>query len=215
MRTWPLFVRPPNSKVDPARPSGVSQAQLTLRAVIWLAALTLAGPSTAAELMRSRCHMGQCLWLSIEERDLVGSNSFGALFKARIKGWESSHPQASYDKPAPRTGGEERIRFFFCSKTRPAVISRTQAWDSLERRWKDGGWMLHKMDPQAGPPGVHSLHGLILYFAACHGRVPSSIGDGDDFRELAERFGYPTSSDPTGEWGDIPIADPTDVLRNP
>jgi hypothetical protein len=59
------------------------------------AAMLVAKPhhaAQAAELFIGRCHMEICSWFSIEEKELIGTSSDGALFKVVTKSWESDHP---------------------------------------------------------------------------------------------------------------------------
>ena len=88
----------------------------------------LARPATAGELFEGRCHMDVCSWYSVEEKDLVGTNAKGALFKVVIKGWTSQHPNGSYgEDPAHRR--QSGVSYVFCSKSEPLVIT------GAENRW--------------------------------------------------------------------------------
>jgi hypothetical protein len=71
----------------------ISSLTLAAALLVWHA-----DSSFAAELHRGRCHMDYCTWFSIEERDLAGTNNAGALFRVVMKGWESHHPNGSYDR---------------------------------------------------------------------------------------------------------------------
>jgi len=151
-----------------------------LRAIVpamQIAGFSMAGSVHSAELMQGRCHMDRCSWFSIENRDIIGSNSNGALFKAEAKGWISHHPGGDYGKPRPRTGGEISTGYYFCSKTKPSVI-----WESDAGRWTVAVLNV------ASPSGAEE-NAVIRYFAVCHG-MQSGQDTTASFRELAEKFSY-------------------------
>ncbi|QRM28672.1 hypothetical protein [Microvirga sp. VF16] len=156
-----------------------------------IAGITSGGTTAlSAELMQGRCRMDYCAWFSIESRDIVGSNANGALFKVVSKEWTSHHPNGSYDKRSPRTGGAVSTGFYFCSKTKPSAI-----WQSDGGQWKVAVLNL------ASPSGAEE-NAVIEYFAVCHG-VQSGHDMSDSFDALAERFGY----------GPVQNADLQDITR--
>ncbi|GJD93147.1 hypothetical protein [Methylobacterium iners] len=157
-----------------------------------------AAPTKAAELLRGRCYMDICSWFSIEERSIVGSNSQGALFKVSMRGWESRHPDGTYDRPAPRKGGQISTSYHFCSRPKPAVIVPTDR----------GGWQVDylALNTPYGPPGALE-NVTATYYAVCHGVAASNPAA---FVELGRRFGYLAMEEaPEGS----PIARPEDILR--
>jgi|UPI0004B724CD hypothetical protein len=142
-----------------------------------IASLASSGAALSAELMRGRCRMDYCAWFSIESRDIVGSNANGALFKVISKEWTSHHPNGTYDKHRPRTGGEASTGYYFCSKTKPSTI-----WQDDAGQWKMAVLNL------TSPSGAEE-NAVIAYFAVCHG-VQSGHDTSDSFDSLSKRFGY-------------------------
>lgn len=162
-----------------------------------IAALTSGEAALSAELMQGRCRMDHCSWFSIESRDIVGSNANGALFKVISKEWASHHPNGSYDKRYPRTGGEVSTGYTFCSKTKPSAI------------WQDdaGKWNVAVLN-LASPSGAEE-NAVIEYFAVCHG-LQSGHDTSGSFDALTKRFGYAPVED-----ADLrDIARPEDILKD-
>ena len=169
----------------------------TAALITCVAGLASSGAALSAELMQGRCRMDYCNWFSIESRDLVGSNTNGALFKVISKGWTSHHPNGSYDKRRPRTGGEASTGYFFCSKTKPSAI-----WQSDRDGWKVAVLNL-------GSPSGAEENAAIEYFAVCHG-VQSGQDTGESFDALSKRFGYAPI-----ESADLQnVARPEDILKD-
>ncbi|MBQ0821673.1 hypothetical protein HPT29_020350 [Microvirga terrae] len=169
----------------------------TAALAICVAGLTAAGTALSAELMQGRCRMDYCAWFSIESRDIVGSNSNGGLFKVISREWTSHHPNGSYDRRRPRTGGEASTGYYFCSKTKPSAI-----WQGDTGRWKVALLNL------ASPSGAEE-NAVIEYFAVCHG-VQTGHDTQDSFGALTERFGYAPA-----ESADLRDAErPEDVLKD-
>jgi hypothetical protein len=138
----------------------------------------------AGELHRGRCHMEQCSWFSIEEKDLVGTSVHGALFKVRSRDWQSSHPNGSYDRQSRRSGGDESTNYVLCSKRKPAVIfpNSNEATSELIRLAPGN------LDAIAGATEYVNMY----YFAVCHGLIPKNE---QDIERLGKRFGYSISAD--------------------
>ena len=161
-----------------------------------IAGLLASGSVLSAELMQGRCRMDYCTWFSVESRDMVGSNTKGALFKTSFKEWTSRHPNGTYDKRTPRTGGGASTAYHFCSKTSPSAI-----WQDEGGQWKVAALNL------ASPSGAEE-NAVIQYFAVCHG-VPSGHDVGHSFDALATRFGYAPA-----ENADLRVvARPEDILK--
>jgi hypothetical protein len=168
----------------------------TVALIACIGGLTSSG-ALSAELMQGRCRMDYCAWFSIESRDIVGSNANGALFKVISKEWTSHHPNGSYDKRRPKTGGEASTGYYFCSKTKPLAI------------WQDdaGPWKVAVLN-LASPSGAEE-NAVIEYFAVCHG-VQSGHGTSNAFGALTKRFGYlPVEA---AELRDLAL--PEDVLKD-
>jgi hypothetical protein len=168
----------------------------TVALIACIGGLTSSG-ALSAELMQGRCRMDYCAWFSIENRDIVGSNASGALFKVISKKWTSHHPSGSYDKRRPRMGGDTSTSYYFCSKTKPSAI------------WKDdvGLWKVAVLN-LASPSGAEE-NAVIEYFAVCHG-VQSGHDTSDTFDALTKRFGYAPV-----EAADLrDVARPEDVLKD-
>jgi hypothetical protein len=162
-----------------------------------VAGLASSGAALSAELMQGRCRMDYCNWFSIESRDIVGSNAKGALLKVISREWTSHHPNGSYDKRRPRTGGGASTGYYFCSKTKPSTI------------WQDDGghWKVALLN-LASPSGAEES-AVIEYFAVCHG-IHSGHDTSGSFDALAKRFGY--ASIENADLRDI--ARPEDVLKD-
>ena len=165
------------------------------------AAMLVATPrhaAQAAELFIGRCHMEICSWFSIEEKELLGTSSDGALFKVVTKWWESEHPGGEYEQRARRTGGEQTVSYFFCSKTRPALI------------WADdkGEWNASHLAPGSplGPSGA-AESATRQYFVVCH-----AMSTDDDVIEEAKKFGYPPTEFPPD---DRKLTRPEDFIKSP
>jgi hypothetical protein len=169
----------------------------TAALITCVAGLASSGAALSGELMQGRCRMDYCNWFSIESRDLVGSNTKGALFKVISKGWTSHHPNGSYDKRRPRTGGEASTDYYFCSKTKPSAI-----WQSDTEGWKVAALNL-------GSPSGAEENAVIEYFAVCHG-VQSGHGTSESFDALSKRFGY--ASVENADLQDV--ARPEDILKD-
>lgn len=152
-----------------------------------LALLALAGVITsvqAGELFMGRCHMNQCSWFSIEERDIIGTSVHGALFRVRSRDWQSAHPNGAYEKRTPRTGGEESTNYVFCSKRKPAVMF-------------PNGRDVKSQIIRLAPGNLDAIFGAteyanMYYFAVCHGITPK---DENDIPRLGKRFGYSLGAD--------------------
>jgi hypothetical protein len=169
----------------------------TLSRFIFLAA-ALAAPgidaACAAELHRGRCHMDECGWYSVEQKDAVASNADSTLFKVTFKTWTSTHRGAAYDKKAPRVGGDPFSNYYMCSKTKPAVVESV-----------DGKWTATFLNLFV-PPGYQET-AVAQYFVVCHGfDVEASRSR---FDVAARRFGYRRISDTPG---DIVLSKPEEVL---
>ena len=171
-----------------------SAVRLAPAALIALAPANVA----AAELFQGRCHMNECSWFSVEERDIVGSTADGALFKTVMKTWVSEHPDGDYEKKRPRRGVGTSVSYFFCSKSRPAVV-----WES-----QPGIWEADFLTPGSplGPSGAAEA-ATVEYFVVCHGLSPEG-----GFAEMGKRFGYPPA-----ESAPEPrkLARPEDLLARP
>jgi hypothetical protein len=168
----------------------------TAALIACIGGLTSSGAALSAELMQGRCRMDYCAWFSIESRDMVGSNANGALFMVISKEWTSHHPNGSYDKRRPKTGGEASTGYYFCSKTKPSAI------------WQDdaGSWKVAILN-LASPSGAEE-NAVIEYFAVCHG-VQSGHDTSDTFDALTKRFGYAPV-----EAADLrDVARPEDILK--
>ena len=164
----------------------------------FILAISAALPASAAELHLGRCHMDYCSWFSIEETDLVASNASGALFKVVTRGWSSHHPGGSYERRAPRKGGQMSTQFIFCSKTTPALLFPNE-----------GRWLAHILAPGSGESVFgYNESSHKQYFAVCH-RV--SIGDVySEMPGLAQRFGYPRT---TRQSDQIELNDVRDIMN--
>jgi hypothetical protein len=152
------------------------------------------GPSSPTAAMPSRfpyaltgkllpryCHMGECSWISIENRESLGQRGDGEMFRVTTRLWQAEYPNgASYDSPARRTGGDNHDGYVFCSTTRPAVAFSN-----------DGKWTADTLSPDqsAGVFGYNTST-YILYFAACHG-----LAIEDPTQANARALGYNTSSE--------------------
>jgi hypothetical protein len=152
------------------------------------------GPSSPTAAMPSRfpyaltgkllpryCHMGECSWISIENRESLGQRGDGEMFRVTTRVWQAEYPNgASYDSPARRTGGDNHDGYVFCSTTRPAVAFSN-----------DGKWTADTLSPDqsAGVFGYNTST-YILYFAACHG-----LAIEDPTQANARALGYNTSSE--------------------
>ena len=133
------------------------------------------------KLLPRYCHMGECSWISIENRESLGQLGDGELFRVTTRLWQAEYPNgASYDSPARRTGGEYHDGYVFCSTTRPAVAFSN-----------DGKWTADTLSPDqsAGVFGYNTST-YILYFAACHG-----LAIEDPTQANARALGYNTSSE--------------------
>jgi hypothetical protein len=149
-------------------------------------------------LLQGRCHMDYCSWFSIEKKMLVGKNSQDALYQVVTKGWESHHPNASYDKRTARTGGKVSTRYVLCSHRRPAVIL------------SDGGkWLVHTLAP-GNEDGIFGFNESDYkeYFAVCHRlRIDDVYSDGVEAGRKLRYNVDPESVDQSE------ISDPRDMLR--
>ena len=146
------------------------------------------------KLLPRYCHMGECTWTSIENRESQGQRGDGELFKVTTRRWHAEYPNGmSYDAPAPRTGGEYADEYVFCSKTRPAVAS-----------FFDGKWMADTLSPDQ-PEGVYGYNSstYTLYFAACHGLAVE-----DPSQAHPAALGYRTNSERVNQ---VEIASPIDM----
>ena len=139
--------------------------------------------------------MDVCSWYSVEEKDLVGTNAKGALFKVVIKGWTSQHPNGSYGRKTRRTGGKAVVSYVFCSKSEPSVIT------GAENRWS--ALILAPYVSLGATEGETRL-----YFVVCHG----VIADGGDFSPVARRFGYPIKDNDDVPDG-VDLVRPEDMLK--
>ena len=156
-------------------------------------------PAQAAELMEGRCHMDYCNWFTVEERDIVTSISDGALVRTVMKGWESHHPDGNYTRKTRRTGGNEVVTYFFCSKRTPASVWRSD---------KPGKWEVNFLTDLASPPGAAESV-TNQYFAVCHGVKP--IGA---WEILTRKFAYdiiPDKDDVVAEA--LHVDRPEEVMR--
>src|SRR4051794_8618931 len=177
-----------------AAESGVHRCGWTISVALGCALVCCApAPSQAAELFRGRCHMDQCTWFSVEGKDLVASDPRGALFKVTMKWWESHHPNGSYEKRAPRKGGEATVDYVFCSKSKPAVLYRSQG-----EKWT--GTILSISAP-SGASETATAH----YLAVCHG---AAVKDERDLTRSASKFGYTRQDEDSFELGR-----PEDILK--
>jgi hypothetical protein len=153
------------------------------RIIFFLAAALVAlvfDAARAAELHRGRCSMDICSWYSVEDKDAVASNAGSSLIKVTLKIWTSKHRGGSYDKKAPRAGGDVISIYFRCSKTKPAVV------ESADGKWTAAFLNLHE------PAGYQEL-AVMEYFVVCHGfDVDASRSR---FDAAARRFGYRKTSD--------------------
>jgi hypothetical protein len=149
-------------------------------------------------VLQGRCHMDYCSWFRIEKTVLVGKNSQDALYQVVTRGWESHHPNASYETRTPRTGGKVSTGYVFCSHRRPAVI------------FSHGGkWLVHTLAPGSGDSifGFNES-GYKEYFAVCHGlKIDDVYSDGV---EAGQKLGYNVDPELVDQ---SEISDPRDMLR--
>jgi hypothetical protein len=155
------------------------------------------------KLVPARCHMGTCSWFSIEAAEPLGTSSKGQLYALAIRWWESTHKDANYDRPAPRTGGEMNISFIFCSKKKPASINRAESGAS---------WSATPLQPgnhNAVSGAMESAYAV--YWAACHGAIVRDVTDEGD--RLGKKLGYRFSGEGDNLDEDETLASPFDVLK--
>ena len=143
-------------------------SQLALGALILLGFIKGVAPIQAAEVTPGRCHMDMCSWFSIEEKDLVGTDRDGALFRVVTKSWQSQHPGGSYDRRTPRRGVGTATSYALCSKTHPALLDAGSA----------GRWVVNELDlgPESVPPGA-ARTATAVYFAVCHAVAVTNTGE--------------------------------------
>lgn len=140
----------------------------------------------AAALLRhlilGDCQMEQCFWFSIEKKDLVDRNSDGELYELMVKHWQSTHPSGTYDKQAPRRGGEEGVEYVFCSKQYPGTAFPA-----------NGKVYAHLLSPER-PGGIYGYNesSYVMYFAACHGIELKELQTA--MPSIARGLGYNTSA---------------------
>lgn len=158
-------------------------SQLALGALILLGFIKGVAPVQAAEVIPGRCHMDMCSWFSIEEKDLVGTDRNGALFRVVTKFWQSQHPGGSYDRRTPRRGGGTATSCALCSKTHPALLEAGTP----------GRWAVNELDlgPESVLPGAAET-ATAVYFAVCHAVAVTNTGE--ELTRLARRFRYPAPS---------------------
>ncbi|WP_207179488.1 hypothetical protein [Methylobacterium indicum] len=143
--------------------------------------------------------MDYCSWFTVEERDIVTSISDGALVRTVMKGWESHHPDGNYARKTRRTGGNEVVTYFLCSKRTPAVVWRGD---------KPGKWEVNFLTNLASPPGAAESV-TNQYFAVCHGVKPSG-----DWEILTRKFAYDIIPDKDEGVADALYIDrPDEVMR--
>ncbi len=166
-----------------------------------LAALLTQAPASAAEVIPGRCHMDVCAWFSVEEKDLVGTDRHGALFRVVTKAWQSTHPDGAYNRRSPRRGGGAATSYVLCSKQRPALLDAAPG----------GRWSVTELDlgPDSEPPGALETS-TSLYFAVCHAVAAPDTGEA--LIGLARRFRYPA---PSGAGQPLPetVDRPEAILR--
>lgn len=153
------------------------------------------------KVVRGRCHMDTCSWFKIESMKPAGQSPRGQLFKMTSRWWESTHPEGSYDRRAPRQGGESTTSFMFCSKTMPAIINKDNS---------GSGWSATML----APGNSEAIYGvtetaLALYWAACHAKAVDDVYEGGD--RLGKQFGYHVNW--SGELEDKVLQQPTDALK--
>ena len=139
-----------------------------------LGALALSAAS-AAEMHRARCHQDMCEWFSIESKELVASDARATVFKVTTKNWTSEHPNAAYNKKAPRVGGDAFTGYFKCSKSKPAYVES-----------QDGKWTATFLDVRNPPGFAESV--VMQYFVVCHGFDTDKSKS--DFDVVGRKFGY-------------------------
>ena len=146
------------------------------------------------KLLPPYCHMGECTWISIENRESFGSRGDGELFRVTTRLWEGDYPNGmTYDAPVRRTGGEYRDDYVFCSNTHPAVASLL-----------DGKWIADTLSPDqsAGVFGYNTST-YTLYFAACHG-----LAVDDPTQVNARALGYNTNAERVRQ---VDISSPNEI----
>lgn len=165
-----------------------------------LTAVALSPATTrAGELLEGRCHMDECTWFSVEERDTVTGIPDGALVRTVMKGWSSTHPGGNYERRTRRTGGSEVVTYFLCSKRTPAVVWRGD---------KPGKWEVNFLSDLASPPGAAESV-TNQYFAVCHGVKPNGA-----WESLTRKFNYDVIPDKDDAVADTLYVDrPEDVMR--
>lgn len=144
--------------------------------------LALMSQAKAAELLQGRCHMDYCSWFTTESRDTIGTSSRGSLIKVESRWWQSHHPNGSYNRRAPRKGGDLGTDYFFCSKSAPAVID-------LDR--DTGKWIATKLAP-GNPDNIagYNTTAYLRYFSVCHGVTVTEETLYDQTVTLGRKFGY-------------------------
>lgn len=152
--------------------------------------------SLLGERIRGRCHMDTCTWFNIENRELVGRNRVGDLYRIERADWSSMHPEGSYETPAPLTGGLRSVSFAFCSLTAPTVLYKI-----------DDGWLADRLSP-GFDEGVFGYNesSYMLYFAACH---DLKAKDSTDFTTFGLRLGYRAHPERVEQ---VPLRRPEDIL---
>lgn len=174
-----------------------------MRSIVIAAAFILvSGAAWAGELIEGRCHMMECTWFAIEQKDLIGTSDKGDLFKVITKTWGATYPDGNYGVKRPRKYLGEDTSFAFCSKTEPATIN-------LER----GKYYVSPLP--LGQEGIQAgvyMTSIAYYFAVCHSM---NVKQSDVFRTgttKARELGY-VSVDP--ERSEFQVMQVGDLLTPP
>jgi hypothetical protein len=191
------------------RRSGLGRKALA--AILCCAALLAARDTARAQsvefepllrtLARARCHMDICGWFRIDAATPIAGSAKGLLFALAVRRWSSQHPHGRYERPAPRTGGDTRISFVFCSREAPAWID----YDVEQKAWLAVPLQPGNSRVMAGVE--ESIYAM--YWAACHRMAVRDVATEGD--RLGRRLGYRFSGD-EGPKGRRMLASPTDVL---
>jgi hypothetical protein len=126
----------------------------------------------------------------------AGNADRGFLLKVTSKFWTSQHPNGSYDRRTPRTGGDVQDWYALCSSTDPAVIFRS-----------GNKWQATTLAPVSEGIFGYNETAYHMYFAACHQTDTSKDGE---IEKAGKRFHY--RADPN-RVGSASLDSPSDILK--
>ena len=126
-----------------------------------------------------RCHMNGCSWFEITDFDMVRETEDAALLRLTMREGASMHPNGRYPARARGVridwGPPTEEYFAFCSRRRPALITRSD----------DGAWEALRIDPTTLSGATEFV--TRVYAHVCHDEDLLAAG-------AAERLGYRTQN---------------------